>query len=191
MLNIFEQPWTLLAAAVLTLFGMLTFRSVWPERRRWWQLLIPAAIAIGGFGIDFFVQTDLEKINVVIDMGIKAVEEKDCTTIETIIADNYRDSFHNTKNDLVSDCRMQLSSSLVEKGKKRACLVELSPPTAAATVFVLIIFDKNSHIAQNYKSSISVKARLYLEKQPDKKWLITRVEIQEIDRQTVSWRQIR
>jgi hypothetical protein len=66
----------------------------------------------------------------------------------------------------------------------------LSPPTAAATVFVLIIFDKNSHIAQD-KSSISVKARLYLEKQPDKWWLITRVEIQEIDRLTVGWRQIR
>ena len=140
--------------------------------------------------MDLLVQTDLEKINAVIDMGIKAVEEEDCSVIEDIIADNYRDSFHNTKNDLVSDCRMQLSSSLVEKGKKRACLVELSPPTAAATVFVLIIFDKNSHIAQN-KSSISVKARLYLEKQPDKWWLITRVEIQEIDRQTVGWRQIR
>jgi hypothetical protein len=44
MFNIFEQTWTLLGASVIILFVILTIRSVWPERRRWWQLLVPVAI---------------------------------------------------------------------------------------------------------------------------------------------------
>ena len=191
MFDIFEQPWTLLGASVIILFAILTIRSVWPENRRWWQLLIPVAIAAVGFGLDFLVQTDLEKINALIDRGIKAVEEEDCGAIESIIADNYRDSFHNTKEDLMSHCRTQLAPGLVAKGKKSACLVELSPPTATATIFILLTFDKDSYISREYKSSMQVKAKLYLQKQPDKGWLITRAELLEIDRQPVNWRQIR
>jgi low affinity Fe/Cu permease len=191
MFDIFEQPWTLLGVSVIVLLIILTIRSVWPERRRWWQLLIPVAIAIVGFGLDFLIQTDLEKINALIDRGIKAVEEEDCGAIESIIADNYRDSFHNTKEDLMSHCRIQLTPGLVAKSKKNAGLVELSPPTATATVFVLITFEKDSYISREYKSFILVKAKLYLQKQPDKGWLITRAEVLEIDRQPVNWRQIR
>jgi low affinity Fe/Cu permease len=192
MLNIFEQPWTLLGVSIIALFVILTIRSVWSERRHWWQLLIPVAIAAAGFGLDFLVQTDLEKINALIDTGIKAVEEEDCNAIEAIIAGNYRDSFHNTKDDLMSHCRMQLTPGLVTKNKKRACLVELSPPTATATLFALITFEKDSYISREYnKPFMLVKVKLYLEKQPDKGWLISRVEVLEIDRLQVDWRQIR
>jgi len=191
MFDIFEQPWTLIAAAVLVLFGILTFRSIFPEKRRWWQLLVPVAIAAGSFGLDFFVQTDLEKINAIIDAGIKAVEEENCNAIGAIIADNYQDSYHKTKKDLMAHCRMELSAPVVEKNKKSACLVELSPPEAKATLFVLITFDKNSHVSQEYKSFILVKVKLYLQKQRDKSWLITRVEVLEIDRQRVAWQDVR
>jgi hypothetical protein len=191
MLNIFEQPWTLLAAAVLALFGILTFRSIFPEKRYWWQLPIPLFVAVAGFGIDFLVRTDLEKINAIIDVGIKAVEEENCNAIESIIADNYQDSYHKTKEDLMAHCRMELSAPVVEKNKKSACLVELSPPTAIATLFVLITFDKNSRVSQEYKSFILVKVKLYLQKQRDKSWLITRLEVLEIDRQRVAWQDVR
>ncbi len=192
MFNFFEQPWTLLAAAVLTVFGMLTFRSVCPEKRRWWQLLIPVFVAIAGFGLDFLVKTDLEKINSLLITGIKAVENEDCSTIEAIIADNYRDSHHNTKKDLLAHCKTEFATNLVAKAKKTASLVESSPPTANVALFVLITFEKNSRIVQElYKSSILVKAKLYLQKQPDKSWLIARIEVLEIDKQRVDWQQIR
>lgn len=191
MFEIFEQPWTLLGVSVIALLVILTIRSVWPEKRRWWQLLIPAAIAIAAFGLDFFVQTDLEKINALIDTGIKAVEKEDCNAIAAIIAGNYRDSFHNSKKDLMSHCRVRLTPGLVTKNKKNACLVELSPPAATATIFILITFSKDSYISQEYKPSLFLKAKLYLQKQLDKNWLITRAEVLEIDRQPVNWQQIR
>ncbi len=191
MFNFFEQPYTLIGAAVLVLFAMLTFRSVLPEKRRWWQLLVPALVVAAAFGLDLAVRTDLEKINAVIKTGIKAVEEENLVAIEAIIAEDYHDSYHNTKRDLMRHCRTRLSEPLVEKNKKRACLVQLSPPNATATLFATIFFEKDSYISVNYKAWLMVEVRLDFQEQPDKTWLINRIEILELDRQPTNWSQIR
>ncbi len=191
MFDFFEQPYTLIGAAVIVLFVVFTIRSVIPEKRHWWQLLIPVLVAAGGIALDIFVQTDLEKINSVIGTVIKAVQEEDCNAIEAVIAEDYRDSFHNTKRDFVAHCRRKLTPPLVEKNKKTACLIELSPPQATATVFMLTIFDKNSYVSENYKSFIFFKIELSFQKQPDKTWLISRGELLEIDKQPAKWNDIR
>jgi hypothetical protein len=191
MFEIFEQPWTLVGAAVLVFFGMLTFRSFFPEKRRWWQLLVPVLITVAAFGADMLVQTDREKINSVIDTAIKAVQQEDCSAIEAVIADNYSDSYHSTKKQLLDHCRRELSKPLVEKGKKTGLLIDISDSNATAILFTKIIFDKNSYISQNYKSFLLVKARLSLRKQPDKRWLISRIEILELDQQPTNWNHIR
>ena len=191
MLDFFEQPYTLIGAAILVLFGILTYRSVMPEKRRWWQLLLPVFVAVAAFGLDMLVQTDLEKINSVINTIIEAVEEEDCNAIEAIIAEDYRDSYHNTKRHLLTHCRRRLTPSLIEKNKKTASLVELSPPNAIATLFMLTTFDKNSSISVNYKSFLFSKIEFHFRKQQDKTWLINRVEILELDRQPANWSRIR
>ncbi len=191
MFDIFEQPWTLVGAAILVLFGILTFRSIFPEKRYWWQWLLPVFMAVTAFGTDYLVQTDLEKINSVINAGIKAVENEDYLTIEAVIAENYSDSLHDSKSSLIAHCRQKLSQNMVEKNKKTGQLITISESNATATVFVLITFAKDSYISQNYLSFLQIKAELYLRKQLDNKWLITRVEIREINRQRVDWSQIR
>ncbi|MHC4556407.1 MAG: hypothetical protein ACYS80_03780 [Planctomycetota bacterium] len=192
MLDIFEQPWTLVGAAVIVFFVVLTFRSVFPEKRHWWQWLIPTFLAASAFGLDLLVRTDLEKINTAINTVIKAVEEEDCNAIEAIIADNYSDSYHSTKIHLIAHCRRQLSKTLVNKHKKTGLLINISELNATATLFTIMTFDKNSYISKDYyKSFLLVKAKLYLQKQPDREWLINRVEVLELDRQPVNWSQIR
>ena len=52
-------------------------------------------------------------------------------------------------------------------------------------------FDKNSYVSQNYKSFLMTKSKLTLQKQPDARWLISRVEVLELDRQPVNWGHIR
>ena len=98
MFDLFEQPWTLVGAAVLVLFGMLTFRSVLPEKRRWWQLALPAFIVMAAFGTDLLVQTDREKIHALLKKGMKAVEQRNLDALAAIIAVDYYDSFHNSKH---------------------------------------------------------------------------------------------
>ncbi len=191
MFDFFEQPYTLIGAAVLVLFGVLTFRSVLPEKRRWWQLLLPVFVAVAAFGLDMLVQTDLEKINSVISTVIKAVEGEDCNAIEATIAEDYRDSYHNTKRHLLTHCRQRLTPSLIEKNKKTASRVQLSSPNAIPTMFMQTTFDKNSSITVNNKSSLFLKIEFHFQKQQDKTWLINRIEILELDRQPANWSRIR
>ncbi|OHB64201.1 MAG: hypothetical protein A2168_02850 [Planctomycetes bacterium RBG_13_50_24] len=191
MFDFFEQPYTLIGAAILVLFGILTFRSFCPEKRRWWQLFIPVFLAVAAFGADMLVQTDTEKINSLIKTALTALQQEDCNAIEATIANNYSDSYHSTKIQLMEHCRKELSKSLVEKGKNMGLLINISDSNAKAILFAQIIFDKGSYISQNYKSFLLVKARLSLRKQPDKRWLISSIEILELDRQPTNWNHIR
>jgi hypothetical protein len=189
MFDLFEQPWTLVGVAVLVLFGMLTFRSVLPEKRRWWQLAVPAFIVAAAFGTDLLVQTDREKIHALLKKGMKAVEQGNLDALAAIISADYYDSFHNSKQELMAHTWRQMERSGVQKIKKNSALIQVSPPHASATIIVLVRFEQDSYIAQNYKPSLLIKIRINFQKQPDKSWLINRAEVLEVDKQPVQWRQ--
>jgi hypothetical protein len=187
MWNIFEQPWTLLGAAVLVLFGVLTFRSIWYEKRRSWQWLLPAGVAALAVGLDLGVTTDLEKINQVIKTGLKAVEAENCDAIARIIADDYQDSYHKSKESLLNQCRTRLVPPAIQKIRKISAKVEVSAPEAKATLTMWMTFDKDSFWAQAYKPTALVTVQLYFHKQSNKTWLVNRAEVREVDKTPVTW----
>jgi hypothetical protein len=191
MFDLFEQPWTLVGAAVLVLFGMLTFRSVLPEKRRWWQLAVPAFIVAAAFGTDLLVQTDREKIQALLKKGMNAIEQEDPNALAAIISADYYDSFHNSKEELMAHTWRQMERSGVQKIKKNSALIQVSPPQATANLIVIVRFEQASYIAQNYKPWLLIKLRVNLQKQPDKSWLINRAEVLEVDKQPVQWRQVK
>ena len=188
MFNILEQPWTLLGLAVLVLFGVLTYRSI-SDNKRWRQWLLPVFCVTLAFGLDYIVQTDREKIQTVLDTGLRAVVARDNRTIETIIADNYSDSYHKTKANLLTHCERQLSPALITNAKKRAALIELSTSRARVTFFVVLTLDKNSEITQGFISVVQVKTVINLQKQPDSNWLINQIEVAAVNNNPISWRQ--
>ncbi len=187
---IFEQPWPLLITAATVFLLVLILRSILPEKRHWWQWLLPALLVAAAFGLDFLVETDLEKINAVIDIAVMAVEEENPDVIEAIIADNYRDSFHKSKNELMYHCRVKLAEPLIEKNIKRIQSIELSSQNATAAFTVRMLFDKRSYVYRSFKQQLHVKAELDLQKQADGSWLITRAEILELDLRPVNWKDI-
>ena len=191
MFDVFEEPWALLGAAVIVLFAMLTFRSVWPEKRHWWQLALPALVTVVAFGVDAIVATDREKIHTVLKEGMKAVEQEDCDALRVIISDDYQDSYHSNKAQLIAHCRTELRRSPVERVRKANLFIEVSAPEARAVLIAGMKFAKDSFVAQNYRPGLLIKARLYFGKLPDGNWLIQSVEVIEIDKQPVNWRQIR
>jgi hypothetical protein len=188
MWSFFEQPWTLLGGAVIVLLGVLTFRSVWFEKRKAWQWLLPIGVAALGLGLDSLVVTDREKIHRVIKTGLKAVENEDCATIATLIAANYQDSYHKSKQRLMSRCRARLTPPAVESIKRLGTEVEISSPQATVTFTMLMRFDQDSYWARSYRQVALVRVQLELRKQPDKSWLIDRAEVLEVDKMPVTWR---
>jgi len=192
MFDFFEQPYTLIGGAVLVLFGVLTFRSIIPEKRHWWQWLLPLVVAGLGIGLDAMVQTDNEKINAVIDTGIAATVKRDVAGMGKIISPDYSDSAHGSKERLLYYCRQAANEHQVVSAKKKGIrLVDLSESAATANVFIRVTFDKNSYFAENFKSSVQIKVDVTFKKRPGPGWLVECVELRAIDGQSCSWRQVR
>ena len=188
MFNFFEQPWTLLGASVIVLFGMFTYRSVWPERRKRWQLLVPLALAGCAFGLDALVATDLEKVHAVVRSAIRAVQKEDCQAVASLIAPDYHDSRHASKADLVRHCQEQLTGPTLKKVSKIGDTVALSGGQATVTLLVSLKFEPQSRVAQQHGVlGCFAKVQVFLSKQPDKRWLISQAELLEIDQIPVTW----
>jgi len=191
MFNFFEQPWTLTGLAVIVLFGLFTFRSLFPEKRARTQWLIPLSVVVLAFALDFIVKTDREKLNVLINKLMTAVEREDPAAIEPLIAADYQDSYHKTKADLMARCRKTLADIYIEKNKLRSCLLQISPPDAKATIFTTTTFDPKSWVARDYKSFLFFKGEISFARQPDSSWRVTRIIPLEVDKQPITWSEIR
>lgn len=190
MWNFCEQPWTLIAAAVITLIVLLAMRSQIQEKKRLYLWLLPILIAAAALALDYFIKTDLEKINEVIDTTTNAVQDENPQAIEPLIAENYSDSYHSSKKELIYYCRRKLSEPIIEKNIKRIISIDISDSHATATFTVRIIFDQQSYIYQTFVRLILTKVKIDLEKQDDR-WLITRAELLEVDMQPFTWKDIK
>ena len=192
MFQIFEHPWGLLITAGAAALIILIIRSVFPDKHRWWHWLLPLLIAAAALGLDYFVQSDTEKIRALIRTAAKAVEEENPDAVEPLISPYYRDSFHNSKQHLMSKCRSTLAQPLVEQNITRMGKIEFSSPktTATATFTVRIRFDQQSYI-YGFKREMFTKMNLDLQKESDARWLIKRAEIVAIDLRPATWKDIK
>ncbi|MBN2137797.1 MAG: hypothetical protein JW720_08320 [Sedimentisphaerales bacterium] len=191
MFNVFQQPWPLLGLSVIVLFGVFTYRSVFPEKCLRSQWLIPLSVVVLAFGLDFLVKTDREKVGAVIANLIKAAQNENSQAFEALIAPDYADSYHPAKADLAAHARRTFDNIHISKIRKTSCLLVLSPPTAKATLFATVRFEQSSWVTQSYKSFLFFKGELLFEKQPDHTWRITRITPLEVDKQPINWSHIR
>ena len=189
MFNFFEQPWTLLVIAGGVLVVLLIMHGFRPGRFPWWHWLAPLFIAAVAFGSDYLVETEREEIIAVINIVLNAAENEDPDAIEPLIAGDYHDSFHNTRKALMHYCRMWLTEPLIKKNHKTILETDISPPQAVVIMTVRMIFDERSFVAQNFRSMMTAKVEINLEKQQGD-WLIERVEILELMGRATKWSEI-
>ena len=190
MFNVLEQPWTLLGVALLALLVIWAIRVVAPNKRRWWHFVIPIFIAAVAMGLYLFVPTDTKKIKSTIKTGVKAVEQENAQVLGLIIADNYRDSAHPSKESMMNHCEMILSEPLVTDIVSRIVSLEITSPRAEAVFTMRLVFDERSFVAQSFKKLMLLKIRIELQKQ-NKDWLINRVELVEIDMMPAKWADVK
>lgn len=191
MFNVFEHPWGLITTAIIISLILLIYRSISPEKYHWWLWLIPAFLILTAFGLDLLIETDSEKIGSVINTGVKAFENEDPNSIELILSDNYSDSSHSTKRAMMSHCRAALSQPLVEKIIQRTVSIDVQPSKATVIFTVRIFFDEQSYVYQGFKQQTLTEIKTELQKQPDGRWFINRVELLKIDLHPADWRTIR
>lgn len=198
MTNILEQPWLLLIASVIVLLAVAVFRGLFPQRHRWWFWLLPVIIAIAAFAIDYFVQTDTEKIKDVVAKAVRAVEKEDAEAIGPLISNDYHDSFHASKQALLDNCRARLSEPIIEKNVHGIVSLNVRPAPrgflsktgagATAVFTVRVVFDPRGPIYE-FRKIMLFKLQAELRKEGIN-WLFTRVEVLEIDLQPANWQHI-
>ena len=146
MTNIFEQPWLLLIVAGVVFLVVAFFRDLLPPKRAWVFWLLPVAIAIAAFAIDFLVETDKEKIKTVLAKACKAVENEDIASAEPLIWENYRDSLHPTKQILLNHFQSRLSEPVIEKIVPAIVSLDIKPPEAKVVFTARVMFDPKGPI---------------------------------------------
>ena len=191
MLNVFQQPWTLIIASTVCLLVVLILRVVFVDRRRWWQLALPFIIIGLAFGLDFAVQTDYEKIDTALNMAVDGFEAQRTEPIEQVIADDYADAVHHSKSLILAYCDGIFDVAPVRKISILSKEIAIEKSRAVFTAEVVVHFAEKSEFAKMGKSLMLVKGQLFLKKTDDKKWRIYRCELLELDRKSVTWRQIK
>ena len=142
------------------------------------------------FAIAYFVQTDKEKILAAVNKGIKAFETQDIQPIREIIADDYSDSAHSSKELIVAYCQALFETATVDKITLYSRQLNIEDSAATFIMEGLVKFNENSRIAQMGKPLLLVKARLMFHETAEKNWLINSTEILELDRNPVNWNQL-
>jgi hypothetical protein len=184
--QIFETPWPVLTVALIALAVVVIIRQTWPDKSRWWQLLIPVVIAAGGLGLEHFIETDFEKIESVIEAGRRAVISQDVGMIASIISSDYSDSSHYSKDSLLSFCRDLLDQPFVERIKKQQELITISGQGAEAELSVRLHLHPQNPYALG-GTLMYLKMKLHLTKTAYGNWLISGSEIISINNQPFGW----
>jgi hypothetical protein len=190
MWNIFEHWWTALLIAAIVQMTLAIIHLLKPDTRKLWHILIPIAIIAIGIGVERFVQTDFEKITILIDKAVKAAQDEDAAAVDALLAPDYSDSCHDSKTAVMEYCRRWFARPLIAKNNAQAVQIDIHRPTAEIYLAAIVHLDPKSDFAEMVKFPLLVKVKLCLKKNEDGKWLIERAELLEINNNPVKWNQI-
>ena len=149
---------------------------------------MPILLAASAFALDYFIETDAEKVRAVLARVVKAVEKEDAELLTPLFSDDYHDSFHASREALLNNCQWWLSGPIIEKNILRIVSLEVKPPNAEAVFTVRVVFDPQGPVFE-YRKMMVFKLRADFHEERSA-WLISRVEVLEIDLHPADWRQI-
>jgi hypothetical protein len=180
----------ILPAAIAALAILLTVNIVQLNERLAYLWLVPVFLCALAFGLDALVGTDKEKITAVIDKSIRAVEKEDAAAFEKTIAEDYRDSFHNDKQELISHFKRELYEPVIANNRKTHQQTDIKGNEAIATVVIWTSFEPDGWVFEMGKAFLKTDLKLYLRKY-NNKWLISGAEILALDGYEADWTAIR
>jgi hypothetical protein len=179
-MNVFYQPWTLVIIGLSVELALLIGARFWPLKIRRKHLLIGPILIGLAFGLDYLVTTDTEKIEAVVATIVKASEEEKPEQIIACIGPTFRSSLHDSRELFAHMCRQLFSKPQIETNWLRDLQLELDKTKANVRITIVSRMDKHSSWAQWLPVAKTVW-EIRLEKQPDKTWLIVRLELVELN----------
>jgi hypothetical protein len=190
MYNIFEQPWLLLMVAFLLVVVVYVMRTSFPQKQKWWHLLIPVVIAVAAFGVDYLVATDHEKVKGTIENAITATVDADAAAMAPLIAADYRDRHHPSKKAIMSTFNYvvkRYSIKSITMTYHDIVVAEEAENEAEAEILVRVRMSA-SGTSMPTPDFAYAKLKLKFIKKPDGSWAIKSTDLVEVNKNSVSWK---
>jgi hypothetical protein len=190
MWNIYEQPWLLATVSLGLALLIGAFRSAYPEKIKAWMWLIPILVLGAGLGLDYRVKTDHEKVLITLKQLLNSAESHDIPAIDQWVAIDYSDSYHRSKRRLMEHMRDRFSHPVFEQIRTMALYVNsIENGVAEAGLVATVVFHPESAAAQIVGTSVMTRLEFKLNRQADGQWLLSMMELKEVNKQPVNWRQ--
>ena len=165
---------------LLAELAVLIGAKFWPLRVQRKHLLIGPILLVLGFGCDYLVATNREKIETVIATVVKATEEKNAQQIIECIGPTYHGRLGDSRELFAQFCRELFRQPLIERNWVLDKQLQLDKTNATVRISVRSVIDERSQWAQWIPVSETVW-ELQLSKQPDKSWLIVWIDLVEFN----------
>ncbi len=175
MYDIYENPWLLFSASIFVLVVVVMYRRMFPDKCRFWQLIIPFALMASAFGIDHFVRTDREKIDTIINQAIKSTVDKDMNLVSSLISPDFSGNMFTSKKDLINSLNRHLNQANVRKIEKRHNFIQVENATGTSNLRISVFMNPESNYAPS-KTLIFIKLELEFEKIDDN-WLVLEMQV--------------
>lgn len=189
MYDIFQSPWVLIGVSAAVWLVAAIIRVMFPEKKHWWHMAAAVVIFAAAFGVDYFVQTDREKIDSLIDRGIEATVAADVEGVGAIIGDNYADRVHKSKADFVDTCRAYFRRPTVESIKRSYYKVTITGISAVVDMNAVVhLAGENSEMPTI--QMIPVKLKIACTRNGEKDWTVSSADLVEMNNNPVNWNDI-
>ncbi|MCP4453142.1 MAG: hypothetical protein GY809_16905 [Planctomycetes bacterium] len=190
MWNVFEYPWLLAAMSAGACMVIWILRCVYPDKVRRWTWLVPLLLIAAGFALDYRVSTDREKILITLKQLVASAEAQDVRAIDPVVSPEYSDSYHRSKARMLGHMRSRFSMPVFEEIRTLSLHVNsIENGVAAAGLIATVVFHPESSVAQVVGKSLIARVEFRLRRQADGQWLLSAMELKEVNKQPVSWRQ--
>jgi hypothetical protein len=190
MWNIFEQPWTGLAIAIIVLNVIAVVRWFVPLERKW-LYIPPAAIAVIALAVCYLIDTDKELVQRVMSQAITAVREQKPQAMERLISPDYSDGRHPDKKALVQAWKGWFGRVKIDHVGTSNAVYEIADGKATVTFNWLVKFGSQpGHASEMGGLVLFGQARVKLVETQGRKWLIRSSELLELMNHPTSWQRV-
>ena len=175
MYDIYENPWLLFSVSIFVLVVVVMYRRMCPDKCRFWQLIIPFALMASAFGIDHFVRTDHEKIELVVKQGVRSAVDADMDMLKPIVSPNYSDNRYISKQDLLNSLGKLTTKANIIRIKIRQNFITIAGTEATSKMRITLFMQPESEYAPA-NSLMFIELELKFEKHRDN-WLVRSMNV--------------
>jgi hypothetical protein len=121
---------------------------------------------------------------------LNSAQIQDVQSIAPLVAGDYADSYHRSKARLIGHMKSRFSKPVFEKIKKLSLYIDsLESGKAKAALNTTVLFHPDSTVAQIVGRRLIGRLEFEVSLQGDGQWLLSKMELIEVNKQPVNWRQ--